>query len=591
MTIRTACLVACVLAALATGASARIVKGTVTYAATGKRVVGAVVKAYDLDVGPSDFMGDSATDSEGRFLISYSSGDWDLCCLKNKRPDIQLQVFIEGTLWLKTGQLAEDVASDLSFNLLVQTPKISGTVRWAGSTAPVEDATIRAYDNDFGSRDLMGSTVTNSKGEFSVLWNPAKEWDIWAGNRGKPDIVVEVWWRGVLYATSNERSDTNADVSLAFQIPRYLVSGTVYWEETCKVASGVTVTVKDDDVGKSDTMASGLTSSIGTYAISVPTTAGGKNWDLGLSTVKYPDIYSEFSLAGKSKGTTSNRNDVSVPGGSSLAINQGITRLWKGDATKGAAAAATLVEGTVNWVEVEEFDGCTPRQIRVSFIINFQRKGGMSDAQWAKMKALTKQGLAENWSRTGSRAVLLPNGLRYDVVTQVVERGSGKDVELQWITKSDCKRSNNVGVILGFEWDPILYYREGCARARYGAKWESNEDYIFRETAGHEFGHSVLLATPPSNLKREKFGELFLTKGQVWSWSHKRTTNIRQQVLPSAPTYPATGDWDIMPYYNGDPLAGAYSRSFAVEDDVRKLVGLAGKKRVRGGACTCPNKK
>lgn len=45
----------------------------------------------------------------------------------------------------------------------------------------------------------------------------------------------------------------------------------------------------------------------------------------------------------------------------------------------------------------------------------------------------SKQGIAENWSRTGSRAVALSNGLKYDVITQVVEDPDGQNVELEWV--------------------------------------------------------------------------------------------------------------------------------------------------------------
>lgn len=240
---------------------------------------------------------------------------------------------------------------------------------------------------------------------------------------------------------------------------------------------------------------------------------------------------------------------------------------------------------------------------------------------------------------------------------------------------STCPRAILTRPAAFFDLDPIVYYREGCARDRYGANWESSEDHHFkraqgglflgvgrpnmschaisgvyarlqqlptppapprtrlarRETAAHEFGHSILRASPPSWVEREWFGIIPLSVGQSWSWTHKGTSSIYQararlalgcsgeacarlgwragrpeaparaharrhphpsaplqNVLASAPTVPATGDWDLMLYYNGAYPAGAYDRSFATEDDVRRLVGIAEVKRRRLRGCSCP---
>lgn len=53
-------------------------------------------------------------------------------------------------------------------------------------------------------------------------------------------------------------------------MPRFIVKGTLKWEETCAGASGATVSVYDSDIGDDDAMGSGTTSSDGTYSVSVP---------------------------------------------------------------------------------------------------------------------------------------------------------------------------------------------------------------------------------------------------------------------------------------------------------------------------------
>ena len=126
--------------------------------------------------------------------------------------------------------------------------------------------------------------------------------------------------------------------------------------------------------------------------------------------------------------------------------------------------------------------------------------------------------------------------------------------------KSSCERSNNVGSVAFFDFDPVLKYdgklglsfllssalhtfslrptlcplfsppAEGCARFAVGAggDWMAQADYQFREAAGHEFGHSILRETPPPRASRAWFGPFPLSMGQSWSWTHKGTSDVLQ---------------------------------------------------------------
>jgi hypothetical protein len=78
------------------------------------------------------------------------------------------------------------------------------------------------------------------------------------------------------------------------------------------------------------------------------------------------------------------------------------------------------------------------------------------------------------------------------------------------------------------------------------------------ETAGHEFGHTVLQHAV----------------GLTYSWTHKGSSTLLQDPSASATNWPAgTSDIDIMLYYkNGNPPP---DRSFAVDADVRRLISIA----------------
>lgn len=74
----------------------------------------------------------------------------------------------------------------------------------------------------------------------------------------------------------------------------------------------------------------------------------------------------------------------------------------------------------------------------------------------------------------------------------------------------------------------MVFYNEGCARARFGSGWEAQAAYEFKEWMAHEVGHAVLRAAPPDSAPVVKYGAFPLTRGQSWSWTHKGSSSIYQ---------------------------------------------------------------
>ncbi|KAL4436347.1 hypothetical protein ABPG77_009909 [Micractinium sp. CCAP 211/92] len=483
-------------------------------------------------------------------------------------------------LWLSTGELASNVNTDKTFNFVITPRKISGTVYWAGTSE-------KAYDVDTVGREVLGSSTTSSSGAFTILYSASHKWDDCCSDTSRrPDPQLEVWVGGQLWATTAEVSNVNSDLSYSIGLTRIAVTGIAYWQETCKPALGATVVVKDDDTFSSQTMATGVVSSTGSYSVNVNYKEEGSSyWDTCCSDSRAPDIFSEFVYGGSSKGKTSIAKDVWASAGTSKTISQGFQWIWRGDAAPAAQATQDKLGLDTDWIRIEEYNGCSPRRVRVSIVVNFQKEGDTTSTQFDKLKQLFKKGIAENWSRTGSRAVTLSNGLKYDVITQVVEDPDGQNVELEWVESKDYERSWNGGSIAIFSFDPIIYYNKGFFKENWNDArgWEYWADYNFLETAAHEFGHSILRASPPANPP-----SCVLTDSQCWSFTHKGTSTIWQNPLPSTPNYPATGDADLMFYWNGKRPNDFYNRTFAAEDDVRRMVGIAGTKHSRYSTCACP---
>jgi hypothetical protein len=84
----------------------------------------------------------------------------------------------------------------------------------------------------------------------------------------------------------------------------------------------------------------------------------------------------------------------------------------------------------------------------VTVRLNFKKAllSAPSNTVFSRMKQLTKDGIKENWSRTGTRAITV-NRVKWDVIVNVVESSSGYSTSMKHQTKveASCERSHNVG--------------------------------------------------------------------------------------------------------------------------------------------------
>lgn len=226
--------------------------------------------------------------------------------------------------------------------------------------------------------------------------------------------------------------------------------------------------------------------------------------------------------------------------GSGLNVTVNVT---KSGVTRSAAEALDNETEKVDWLDIRV--ELTPRTVQANVYLNFQNESGMQAATFNNLKGLVIAGINQYWSRD-----IRVGGTAFHVTANVVERQAHSiDVDLNYVTDSDFGRSHASGII-----DTTLFYNYGFYRGN-----TAQADADFKETAAHEFGHTVLEES----------------RGRGYSWGHKGTSNpILQTTLSSAPTYPATGEIDLMYYYNGNRPTDYYSRIIAAEEDVKMLIWL-----------------
>ncbi|MFZ4861160.1 hypothetical protein ACL9RF_03160 [Sphingobacterium sp. Mn56C] len=113
----------------------------------------------------------------------------------------------------------------------------------------------------------------------------------------------------------------------------------------------------------------------------------------------------------------------------------------------------------------------------------------------------------------------------------------------------------------------VICFNVGYIEHEHG--WDYHDVYetklLFREIAAHEIGHDILA----------------YYAGDAYSSSHKGTSDIDTQIInPDAPCRPATGEFDLMQYYQDTLSSKDLFRSVAAEEDVLGLLWLSKVKSV-----------
>ena len=178
--------------------------------------------------------------------------------------------------------------------------------------------------------------------------------------------MLQISVNGKLYYESSEYTDTSGGLpGLRLEVPRYIVKGTLKWDESCAGASGATVEVYDSDIGADELMGTGTTSSDGSYSVTIPRTKVSLNqtlihlflrstfWQLTFISIfdsqdgnswdalgNNPDLFVKFTGPNGYAGETSVKENED-----SVTLDYGITELPRGGQSAADVVAADI-DGT-----------------------------------------------------------------------------------------------------------------------------------------------------------------------------------------------------------------------------------------------------
>lgn len=199
------------------------------------------------------------------------------------------------------------------------------------------------------------------------------------------------------------------------------------------------------------------------------------------------------------------------------------------------------------WVSSQVF--LRGRDVKVQINLNLKRNK-LGQDEYQRLCQLVMKGVRWNWSRS----ITIRNETFNVWVNPVQVASHAVDVDLEVERGNEYGRSYNMA-ILGI--DATFIYNAGFFPSQYAA------DDDFMRTSAHEFGHSVLM----------EFG------GLGHSWTHKGSTSIFQKTTASTPGYPASGEIDLMKYYDEKKRTAASwrisSNTRASELDVKCLLWMS----------------
>lgn len=211
-------------------------------------------------------------------------------------------------------------------------------------------------------------------------------------------------------------------------------------------------------------------------------------------------------------------------------------------------------EHSANWSEATV--NLSANKVLVNVYLNMQQNS-LNNQDFTRLKQLAKLGVELYWSTSLTigtdtfNVTVVANQRKNDAIQADLALNKMKD-------RNDYDRSYNLAT-LGI--DASFIYNEQTYNPNANSAFA---DYSYMLTCAHEFGHSVLMY----------FG------GAGLSWSHKGSTHIiPQDVKSSTPGYPATGQIDLMKYYDASKnfvsVYGRAQRTKASEQDIKRLIWLS----------------
>jgi hypothetical protein len=172
------------------------VYGRVRRADNGQGIPDLIVKAYDVDwITSDDILGQTITNSNGDFNITFKQSEFDSGFNPEDGPDIIIKIYNSSGIFVLKEYNGINNGKETNFDVrinpldLLGEYTVSGIVRDARSFRPLSNLNIEAWDDDFIFDDKLGAQITDGNGKYLI---PFTESDFSDPFEGNPDVYIKV---------------------------------------------------------------------------------------------------------------------------------------------------------------------------------------------------------------------------------------------------------------------------------------------------------------------------------------------------------------------------------------------------------------
>jgi hypothetical protein len=189
------------------------------HAADGKPAANAVVRAVDKDRRGENSLGETRSDEQGYYEISYTEKQFRRTEKEIGWPDLIVRVYSKEGQVMAQSKRKRNAGREETVNLTVGSEQafiVSGTVRRSDGRLAA-GALVRAYDQDLRKKQLLGKATTDAAGHYSISYTSRK---FLRAEKNSADLcVIVVNAKGKELASSRVLFNAPSEVAIDLTLP------------------------------------------------------------------------------------------------------------------------------------------------------------------------------------------------------------------------------------------------------------------------------------------------------------------------------------------------------------------------------------
>ena len=165
-----------------------LVHGRITYK-DGQPAARVIVRVFDRDVAHETRLGETATNAEGCYSLSYAESAFRRTPAERGGPELLLRVFGQDLMLLGQSKILRNAPADATLDLQVSTGmfRVFGRVAKQDGSA-VSGLKVVVVDRDLRKEEALGTAVTDAQGCYEILYGREQ---FARAEKDRADLVVK----------------------------------------------------------------------------------------------------------------------------------------------------------------------------------------------------------------------------------------------------------------------------------------------------------------------------------------------------------------------------------------------------------------